>query len=234
MNIGIMQPYIFPYMGYFQLINSVDKFVIYDDVAFIKQGWINRNKILLNDKEFLFTIPIANVSSFVTIAQTQINLKLYDFWKNKFYRTIAQGYKKAPHFSTVMDLIVSVLDECPVSINELAIKSLLGVSKYLEIKTIFELSATTYSNDHLKAQDRVIDICKKEKANGYINSIGGHFLYSKKLFEENGINLKFIKSRNHTYPQFSDNFIFDLSIIDVLMFNTPYEIAVLLDQYELI
>src|SRR5690554_3170605 len=98
MRLGIMQPYLFPYIGYFQLINDVDKFVIYDDVNFIKQGWINRNQILSHNGALIFTVPLKNAGSFSKINEVFINENFYDKWVTKFLRTIDQNYKKAPHF----------------------------------------------------------------------------------------------------------------------------------------
>lgn len=93
MKIAIMQPYIFPYIGYFQLINAVDKFIIYDDVNYIKQGWINRNKILLNNEDYLFTFPLKNASSYKKINEIELSENLYSKWKIKFFKTL-EVYKK--------------------------------------------------------------------------------------------------------------------------------------------
>src|SRR5215217_1532985 len=98
MTIAIMQPYIFPYIGYFQLINSVDKFIFYDDVDYIKQGWINRNKILLNDGAYLFTIPVTDSSSSRQIKDTSLHEQSYGNWKKKFYSTLDMAYRKAPYY----------------------------------------------------------------------------------------------------------------------------------------
>ena len=97
MKLAIMQPYLFPYIGYYQLINSVDKFIIYDDVNFIKQGWLNRNSILVNGKRNLFTVPLENQSSFTKINETLINQKFYPIWKKKFSRQLNKIITK-PHF----------------------------------------------------------------------------------------------------------------------------------------
>ena len=179
MKIGIMQPYVFPYIGYYQLINAVDRFVIYDDVAFIKQGWINRNKILLNGEGHVFTVPIKNASSFTTIAQTGINHDLYEGWKAKFLKTLLQAYAKAPYYKEVAALVTNVFNTKCDTISELAAESLVETCKYLGINTEFILTATGYGNKELRAKDRVIDICKKEKAAIYINPIGGKELYTK-------------------------------------------------------
>lgn len=230
-----MQPYLFPYLGYFQLIHVVDKFIFYDDVNFIKQGWVNRNKILLNGNEFLFTIPLEKESSFKLIVQTEINENLFNNWKIKFYRTLAQAYKKAPNFEIVYALISSALEMNSLVISDLACESINLVCNYLGIKTkCAKSSEQNYHNDILKASDRVIDICLKESANEYFNPIGGKELYSKEEFLLNGLNLHFISSGLKPYKQFNNDFIPSLSIIDIMMFNSKDEILKMLGCYDIV
>ena len=228
-----MQPYFMPYIGYFQMIKSVDTFIFYDDVNFIKQGWINRNRILLNNKDFLFTIPLHNATSFSLIKDTLLNEKFYPIWKVKFLQSIAQNYKKAPHFEVVYSLISTVLNTNCQSISELAIESVKMVSGYLNLNTEFYVASERYQNIQLEREKRLIAICKNENATNYINAVGGKELYSKEVFKANGIELQFIASKPIVYKQFKDDFIPWLSIIDVLMFNSVAEVNELLNKYEL-
>ncbi len=230
MTLGIMQPYIFPYIGYFQLINAVDKFVVYDDVSFIKQGWINRNKILLNRAEHVFTVPLKNASSFVTIGKTEINHALYAGWCGKFAKTLEQAYSKAPNYRPVRELVMGVLEERHNTISELAAKSITTTCGYLGVATEFVMTATHYNNGELKANERVKDICKKEKADAYLNANGGKELYSKDDFERAGLRLNFIRTNSITYPQWGGEFVPWLSIIDIMMFNTLEAVQVLLRE----
>ena len=87
MKLAIMQPYIFPYLGYFQLLNSVDHFVFYDDVNFIKGGWVNRNQLLINNQNKFFTVPLKKIISFTPINEVEIHKKLYPNWRSKFYNS---------------------------------------------------------------------------------------------------------------------------------------------------
>jgi hypothetical protein len=234
MKLAIMQPYLFPYIGYYQLINAVDKFVVYDDVNFIKQGWINRNYVLVNGKPYLYTVPLENQSSFCKINETIINQKFYPIWRKKFLKTIEQNYNKAPFFNEVFPMIKSVFDINTNNLSVLAVNSLNIVSNYIGITTVFEESSAIYQNQNLTSQDRVLDICKKENASVYINPIGGLELYSEKYFSENNIKLNFIKSPTINYNQFNAEFVPNLSIIDVLMFNDVSTIKEFLTNYELI
>ena len=234
MKVAIMQPYLFPYIGYYQLINAVDKFIIYDDVNFIKQGWINRNVIIVNGKPYKYAVPLENQSSFSKINEILINQKIYQIWKKKFLKTIEQNYNKAPFFKEVFPIIKSIFDIETTNISDLAINSLKNISNYIRITTVFEESSAIYQNQNLSSQNRVLDICKKEKAKVYINPIGGLGLYSENFFLEEKITLKFIKSHTINYNQFNQEFVPNLSIIDVLMFNEVDTIKEFLTNYELI
>ncbi len=234
MRIAVMQPYIFPYIGYFQMVKAVDKFVFYDDVNFIKQGWINRNRILINSSDFLFTVPLHKANSFCLIKDTLVNEKFYDVWKRKFLKSVNQNYKNAPYFSDVYVLVQNVLEMKCTSISQLAIKSVITTSKYLELTTEFIISSERYENKDLERQDRLLDICKIENAMQYINALGGQELYTKESFREMGIKLNFIKTLPIYYKQFNKEFVPWLSIIDVLMFNSIEEVHDMLDKYELI
>lgn len=232
MKIAIMQPYIFPYIGYFQLINAVDKFIIYDDVNFINKGWINRNRILVNGKDCLFTIPLKEASQNKLINSIEVNWD--SAWKSKFLKTIEQSYKKAPYYQQVLPLIEGLLNTEKSIFSEIIFENLTQVCQYLEIKTEIVPSSSIYHNTHLKAQERIIDICVQEKTDTYINPIGGLELYDKAAFQAIGKELFFIKSKAIRYTQFKNEFVPWLSIIDILMFNSPEHISTLLNDYELV
>ncbi len=234
MKLAIMQPYFFPYIGYFQLIYAVDKFIFYDDVNYIKQGWINRNQILMNSKASMFTVPLMNASSNNLIKDVLISEQNYIRWRDKFYKSLMSSYSKAPNYEEVLVLIKSIIDQPnTLSISDLAMKSVKKILEHLKIKKNIS-SSQRFNNRNLKASERVLDICKKENAKTYINAIGGKDLYSKELFNENNINLYFLKSGNISYPQLSNDFVPNLSIIDVLMFNSPKEINSMLNKYILL
>jgi hypothetical protein len=181
MTIAIMQPYIFPYIGYFQLINAVDKFVIYDDVNFINKGWINRNNILVSGRAHLFTIPLKDASQNKLIYE--VELAVNDPWKKKFLKTIQQSYLKAPNYQQAFLLIEEIVNFQAETISELTLHALQKICAYLKITTEIVPSSSVYNNTALKAQDRILDICKQEKAVHYINPVGGMELYEKNKAE---------------------------------------------------
>ncbi|MEK7432690.1 MAG: WbqC family protein [Cyanobacteriota bacterium] len=231
MKIAIMQPYLFPYIGYFQLINSVDKFIFFDDVNFIKKGWINRNNLLLNNDSFLFTIPLIKPSQNKLINETYILDE--NAWKINLLKTIKTSYQKAPFFEIIFPVLENTFNSKMGKISDLAILSILTVCKYLNIEKKFD-SSSKYNNKELKAQERIIDLCLINKATEYINPIGGINLYNKNDFKKNEIELYFIKTKEIKYIQFNKNFIPNLSIIDLLMFVEKSEIRKLLDENELL
>ena len=232
MKLAIMQPYFFPYIGYFQLINAVDKFVFYDDVNYIKGGWINRNNILLNGEKKYFTLNLKESSSFKKINQIFI-----DGRSEKLIKTINQSYSKAPYFDQGFPIIEEVILNINTSslISEIAAMSVIKTSEYLDLKTIFEISSEKYCDTKdFERAERLIKICKLNKADTYINVLGGKELYKKETFKNNKIDLFFLQSKLTEYKQFGKEFIPYLSIIDLMMFNSPEVIHKMLNNYELI
>ncbi len=231
-SIAIMQPYIFPYIGYFQLVNEVDRFIFYNDVNFIKKGWIHRNRLLLNGSDFLFTIPCAEVSQNKRICDIKVAFDQKE--KSKLLATIRQAYKGAPFFEEIYPLVEGIILKEVAFIDELAVHSVKEISNFLGLSTAFGTSKDQYGDDNLKREERLIDICLKEGIHSYINPIGGQEIYTKEYFRERGIDLKFLKPVAVTYKQFENDFVPWLSIIDVLMFNDRGEILKFLKNFELV
>jgi hypothetical protein len=230
MKLAIMQPYLFPYIGYFQLLNAVDKFVVFDDVNFIRKGWINRNNILVNRQKYLFTVPVKDASQNKLINEIQI---AEGDWQEKFLRTIAQSYKKAEFFDETFALIETIVRSGELYIAKLILRSLLILKDALKINTEIVPSSEIYNNRELKAQNRILDICKREKASEYVNPSGGIELYDQRFFSENGVKLFFLRTQPFAYRQFGEEFVPYLSIIDVLMFNGAIGTRELLSKYVL-
>ncbi len=232
LKVAIMQPYFMPYIGYFQLINAVDEFIIYDDVNFINKGWINRNNILAIDKANLFTIPLIGASQNKLINEIEI---LNDGkWKQKLLKTIEQSYKKAPLFSEFFPFLAEIVQSKENQLSGYIYDSIITICNYLNINTLITKSSSEFNNSDLKAQNRIIDICIKRKATQYINPIGGQELYQRKDFELHDIKLNFIKTNPIQYNQYGKGFVPFLSIIDILMFLDKSEIKEKLNEFELI
>ncbi len=232
MVLAIMQPYFLPYIGYFQLMKAVDKFVLYDDVNFINRGYINRNNLLVNGKASLFTIPLKDASQNKLIYE--VGLSDDNSWQKKLTRTVEQSYKKAPQFETVFPLFLDIVAYVPQNIGDFCYYSLTQINGYLGIGTQLVPSSAIYGNEQLKREERILDICRLEKATHYINPQGGIALYDRDNFASQRIRLSFLKAGLAPYPQYRDTFVPGLSILDVLMFNDIRRTHELLDQYELV
>lgn len=229
MKLAIMQPYFFPYIGYFHLIKEVDKFIIYDDVNFIKGSWINRNRILIESQPGFINIPMMGASSFKKINEVEVGHDI-----NSVLNKIRNSYSKAPFFNTVFPIIVDIMEFRSKNLSLHLSNSLIQLSKFFELDTCFSFSSELQKDNSLKGQDKVISICKIENATSYYNAIGGISLYSKDAFEKNSIDLQFVKSHVLEYRQFGRQFVPNLSILDVMMFNESDKIKEYLHCYELV
>jgi WbqC-like protein family len=232
MTLAIMQPYFLPYIGYFQLMNTVDTFVIYDDVNFINRGWVNRNRLLMNGQDVMFTIPLKDVSQNKLINDILISDDAK--WRAKMLKTIEQAYRKAPQYGQVFPIIEYIINNPTNDLSTFLLESLLQIKNYLQIQTALIASSSIYNNTHLKAQERILDICKQTTAAHYINPIGGMELYNKQVFDSQSIKLNFIRSKSVVYPQFKNEFVPFLSVLDVLMFNDVATIQTFLRDFELV
>jgi len=231
--LAVMQPYLFPHLGYFHLIEASNLFVFYDDVNFIKKGWINRNRILANGSDQLFTIPLHKASQNRFINETLVSRD--QSWMHKFNQTIIHAYQKAPFFQQVHQLITTTLFSDHTSIADLAIHSISNTYKYLEIPLNYARSSLcSPMTKGLDKAERLIELCKQMDFARYVNSPGGAKLYCKSQFKANGIELGFVKSDYLPYKQHGQSFAPSLSIIDVLMFNDPARVRKLLTTYEVI
>ncbi|RZJ98837.1 MAG: hypothetical protein EOO46_23875, partial [Flavobacterium sp.] len=141
-------------------------------------------------------------------------------WKENLLKTIQMAYKRAPYFSAVFPMIEAAVLSDEKSISGIISNSLYLLNDYLNIQTEIVPSSEKYKNGHLKAQDKIIDICQQESSTTYINPEGGISLYDKEQFSLNNITLQFLKPYLPVYTQFSNEFSPALSIIDVLMFNS--------------
>jgi hypothetical protein len=231
MKVAIMQPYFLPYIGYFQLINAVDKFVVYDNIEYTKKGWINRNRILANGKEEFISLPISKASDFLDVNQRYLASN-FENEKNKILRKIQEYYRKAPYFKITHTLTEEIFNHENNNLFEFIFNSIKKICQYLGISTDLITSSSIDINHNLKSEDKVISICNSLNARTYINSIGGKNLYEKKDFHNNNIELIFIQSKPIAYEQFDFEFLPWLSILDVLMFNSTETVKDFLKKYE--
>jgi hypothetical protein len=229
--VAVMQPYLFPYLGYFQLISASDVFVLYDDVDFIKQGWINRNKILINNSPHVFTVPCHNASSNEIINDVAI----HEGWrKAKLLKKIRMTYSNAPCFDDAFPVVERVISTDENLISRLAERSVRQVSDYLGLDVDFHRSSDLDVDPSLGRADRLIALTKHFGASTYVNMEGGTELYEKSYFSAQGVDLRFLTPHLPKYSQYTgDSFHSGLSIIDVMMNVEPGDIQAMLDEHEL-
>jgi hypothetical protein len=215
LKVAIMQPYFFPYLGYFQLMSAVDHFVIYDDAQYMKGGWVNRNRLLCNGKARWWTRPVERDDFRLSIMQRSYS-------DGQHAATLANQmntyYSQAPHHVATAAFVSEILamEERNVAIyNEML---LIAVARYLGLRCTFS-RASELNTGSTGGQEKVIQICRALGATHYINMIGGHSLYSRETFAEAHIDLAFLQPELTPYGQFGAPFVAGLSIVDVLMFN---------------
>ena len=216
MKLAIMQPYFLPYVGYFQLLASVDQFIVYDNIKYTKKGWINRNRILLNGSDAMFSLPLKKASDSLNVVRRELAA---EFNRKKLLNQFKGAYSRSPYFEFVYPVLERIIQYNEVNLFRYIHHSIVQLCELLDIKTKIKSSSEIAIDHKLKGQDKVLALCKATGADTYINMIGGKELYLKDDFCNQGIDLQFIKALPLEYEQFGTPFVPCLSIVDVLMFN---------------
>ena len=227
MKLGVMQPYFMPYIGYFQLMKAVDKYVVYDDVNYIKGGWVNRNHILINGEKEMFTVTLKKASQNKLFNEIVIG----DDFK-KLMKTLQLNYSKAVNFDQTMTLMKRIISFSDKRLAAFIANSFREIFSYLSIDTEILMSSDIPKDNSLRGKDKIFQLCEILGADTYYNAIGGQNLYDKKEFSEHGIVLNFVDTIPKVYSQLrTKDFVPYLSMIDVLMNNTKDEVNDLLDSF---
>lgn len=232
MKLAIMQPYFLPYIGYWQLMNAVDQYVVYDDVQFIKGGWIGRNRILVNGEPRFFNVPMLGVSPNKLI--NEIGVDMDDRIVKKKLRAVEGAYHKSPHFQEIFPMVEAILCSGQNSLVGCIMASFEIICRYLDIETELVLSSQLQKDCSLRGQEKILAICEGLGATEYYNAINGKKLYEFEAFRERGISLSFLKTDPIQYTQFGNEFQENLSILDMMMFCSREQIKEYLTQYSLI
>ena len=257
MKIGIFQPYFFPYIGYFQLIHAVDRFILYPEIQYICQGWINRNRIVQKNGCIQYILVPVHSGSHLCIKDVHIdNTSLR--WRQRLIKSIRNFYGKAAYFKEIYPLLEEVLTQQDyLTISDLNVATIRSVANFLEMETeivcanteryqgleekLVRLQTNGYDELPQYAEKqvsrmlvRIFEICRMEGADTFINSIGGTALYKNDVFAHHGVNLNFLQTHDIQYKQQCEEFIPNLSIIDVLMHNGKEKTKELLTHYTLI
>ncbi|MBW7832200.1 MAG: WbqC family protein [Simplicispira suum] len=229
---AIMQPYFLPYIGYFQLIASVDQFIVYDNIKYTKKGWINRNRMLLNGIDAMFSLPLKKGSDSLDVVERELAT---DFDRAKLLNQFKGAYGRAPQFELTYPVLERIVCHEDANLFRYIHHSIVRLCEHLGTKTEIKISSEIAIDHGLKGQDKVLALCKAAGADTYINTIGGVELYVKDDFRIQGIDLQFIKARPFEYAQFGAPFVPWLSIVDVLMFNPLNTVrACINENYDLV
>lgn len=229
MKLGIMQPYFMPYIGYFQLMKAVDKYVVYDDVNYIKGGWANRNHILINGEKEMFTVTLQKASPNKLFNEIVIG----DDFK-KLMKTLQINYSRAINFDQTMVLMERIISFPNKQLAVFIANSFREILSYLSVETEILMSSEIPKDNSLRGKDKIIQICEILGADTYYNAVGGKNLYDQEEFREHGITLNFVDSLPQVYSQLhTREFVSGLSMIDVLMNNTKDKVNSLLESYQI-
>jgi hypothetical protein len=230
--LAVMQPYFFPYIGYYQLLTAVDHFVTLDDVTYIKQGWINRNRLLQQGQPSWFTLPVSGASSHRAIADVQVDGSRYAHWRGKFLKSVQQNYARAPCFRAAMDVVERVLPPClpDARIAVVAKESLAAVMEYLGCSVPITSSTEVPNVRSVRGIERVLHICANFGITRYVNAPGGTALYDRQIFQESGIELGFLRSAESALAAGRSPDGDQLSMLHFLMHQPPGSLRELLQQ----
>lgn len=228
MKLAIMQPYFFPYIRYWQLINAVDLFVIYDDVNYMKKSFINRNFILVGNEPQKITLEVMGASQ-----NKHINDIFIGNNNQKILETLRHAYRRAPEYDKIFPLVQSILESPEKNLAKFLAGLIEKISNYLEVKTKIIFSSDVEKDYNLNGQEKILDICKNLRSSNYVNPINGINLYDKEKFTKEGVELNFLDSKIVEYKQYKENFIPNLSIVDIMMFNDKNKMLTMLNNYRL-
>ncbi|NBX35056.1 hypothetical protein EBR16_06815 [bacterium] len=227
-KVAVMQPYLLPYLGYFQLVAAVDLFIVYDNIKYTKKGWINRNRLLVEGKDQVFTLPLRSGADAAMVCERRL---ADDFRPRKLLDQFRGAYRPAPHFGRVFPLLERIFLHPDPNLFGFLHHALVAVCAELGIRTEIRVSSSFGIDHTLRHQEKVLALCAAAGATTYVNAIGGTELYEPAAFAARGLDLRFVRTRPLEYPQFGHPFVPWLSIVDVMMFNPPERVQQLISGH---
>lgn len=226
-----MQPYFLPYIGYFQLIAAVDLFIVYDNIKYTKKGWINRNRLLRNGADSVFSLPLKAAPDHLDVRERRL---AEGFRPDKLLNQFKEAYRRAPYFDQAFPMLEEILGFGDPNLFAFLRHSIQKTCGYLGIATEIRTSSDIGIDHGLRGQEKVIALCEAVGATIYVNPIGGTELYGREAFQTRGIDLRFLRALPGDYVQFENDFVPWLSIIDLMMFNSVNDLKTRwLVQFEL-
>ncbi|MHB9799777.1 WbqC family protein [Pseudomonas sp. MT3] len=228
--VSLMQPYLFPYLGYFQLIAASSLFLLGDSLQYTRRGWINRNRLLVGGQPWSFSFPLEQGSRSQAINERLLSTQMRPT-SQRLLHTIRHAYSRAPCYRQVFPLVEEILEHPERNLARFAEHSIRRICHYMGIDTPIERVSELDLAPDIDRDRRLIEAVRRSGGDVYLNPEGGRHLYCPDLFHTHGVELRFLRMDELSYRQFDDNFVPSLSIIDVLMFNPPDEMQRLLGRY---
>ena len=216
-RVAAIQPYLFPYVGYFQLMAACDELLLLDDVQYVTRRWINRNRILVNGEPSWITLPVRHACRDLPINERRYARE--PLTARRVLHQIEAAYRRAPHLASVLALVDDALTGTDDNVARINARALALVAGAVGIDTPVVLASDTRGNRGLRGEDAIIELCRRRGATAYLNPIGGSGLYDSSRFAAAGLSLEFLQFEAPAYPQFGAPFVPRLSIVDVMMFN---------------
>ena len=221
---AVMQPYFFPYPGYFQLLAAADEFIFYDDVQFIKGGYINRNQL----RNGAFTIPLKSASHTGRIGEREVDPKGYERFRKKWLKGLRLAYGKEPYFDRAAQVVQKVVTDDVTTVCDLACASIKSVARYLGLDVTFRRASHLDYDRSMTGEDRLLALLGSLGASEYVNPIGGRALYGHDRFQDAGITLSFLESEVKDVPAPGEG---SYSILHLLFKYPPEQCREVLEEH---
>ena len=234
MKIAISQPTFFPWQGYFALIDYVDEFIFLDNVQFDKRSWQQRNYIKLNDKKKIFTIPVISKNKSDQIIN-EVKIDYKNFKVEKFLMLIKHSYKKSSYFELYYEKIEKILKKNSLYLSKINQDLIIDISSMLNIKTKFYNASSMQLSNELKKTDLLREICKKKKCTQYISTYGAAaYMGDMSKFAETNIKINYFEYENRKYNQMGDEFVSNLTILDLIFNEGPNSLEIIRDNFKVL
>lgn len=233
-NYAIMQPYFFPYVGYFSLIKNSDHWIVFDEISFMRKSWGSRNRMLQSSDETQW-IHAPTIKQPRGTNYSDIMIRNDEDWKTKILSQLHFYRSKAPYYGEVTKLLNDIFGPEFERLSEFNVYAMFKVCEYLGI----EFNHTMYSDLDLGIEsvdysgEWALRIMEKIGESKYTNMMSGHFLFHEKDWKDSNIELNFLDNEINEYKQHGE-FVSNLSILDVMMWNSIESTNRIVDDYNIL
>lgn len=218
MRVGIVQSSYLPWRGYFDIIDDVDLFLLFDDVQYVKRSWRTRNKIKTKEGTCWISVPVQKMPRGHLICDTLIDNT--ENWKERHLNQIREAYRGAPYFEKYYRELERELVKDRRYLSELNEDLIRWIMGHLGVKT--EVRSTVGLGATGQKSERLLSVLNKVGATEYLSGPTAQSYIEQSRFEESGIRLEYKAYQYPDYPQQWQGFAGDVTVLD-LLFNTGPE-----------